>query len=110
VLQVDHRPERNSARWRPYAPALQRPVEQALENTGLKYADVEVVYLRPTDGRAAFEKGAIEAWVIWEPYRIRRRNVLGRAPSPMVPASSLTTSSLVTKPFAEAHPQVIIAP
>ena len=42
---------------------------RALERAGLKYTDVEVVYLPRADGRAAFEKGAIDAWVIWEPYR-----------------------------------------
>src|SRR5467141_1621065 len=42
---------------------------RALEKAGLKYTDVEVVYLPPAAGRAAFEKGAIDAWVIWEPYR-----------------------------------------
>jgi NMT1-like family protein len=42
---------------------------RALEKAGLKYTDVEVVYLPPADGREAFEKGAIDAWVIWEPYR-----------------------------------------
>ena len=39
------------------------------ESAGLKYADVDVVYLSPAEGRAAFDKGAVDAWVIWEPYR-----------------------------------------
>ncbi len=42
---------------------------RALESAGLKYADVDVVYLSPAEGRAAFDKGAVDAWVIWEPYR-----------------------------------------
>jgi len=39
-----------------------------LEKAGLKYSDVEPVYLGPADAGAAFEKGAIDAWSIWEPY------------------------------------------
>ncbi|TNJ62509.1 sulfonate ABC transporter substrate-binding protein [Paenibacillus hemerocallicola] len=39
-----------------------------LEKAGLKYSDVEVVFLPPADARAAFEKGSVDAWVIWEPF------------------------------------------
>ncbi|PRY96842.1 sulfonate transport system substrate-binding protein [Jezberella montanilacus] len=39
-----------------------------LEKHGLKYDDVHSVFLPPPDARAAFEKGAIEAWVIWDPF------------------------------------------
>lgn len=39
-----------------------------LEKNGLKLSDVQVVYLPPADARAAFEKGAVDAWVIWDPY------------------------------------------
>ncbi len=39
-----------------------------LEKHGLKYEDVQSVFLPPSDARAAFEKGAIDAWVIWDPF------------------------------------------
>lgn len=39
-----------------------------LEKNGLKYSDVNVVFLPPADARAAFEKGSIDAWVIWDPF------------------------------------------
>ena len=41
---------------------------KALEKGGLKYSDVTVNYLTPADARAAFERGAIDAWVIWDPF------------------------------------------
>lgn len=41
---------------------------RALEKAGLAYDQVTPVYLAPTDGRAAFERGAIDAWVIWDPF------------------------------------------
>jgi sulfonate transport system substrate-binding protein len=39
-----------------------------LEKNGLAYGDVQSVFLSPPDARAAFEKGAIDAWVIWDPF------------------------------------------
>jgi len=39
-----------------------------LEKHGLAYGDVNVVFLPPADARAAFEKNAIDAWVIWDPF------------------------------------------
>lgn len=42
---------------------------RALEEAGLTYEDVEPVFLAPADGRAAFERGAVDAWVIWDPFQ-----------------------------------------
>ncbi len=39
-----------------------------LEKAGLRYDEIEPVYLGPADAGAAFERGAIDAWSIWEPY------------------------------------------
>jgi len=39
-----------------------------LEKNGLKYSDVTPVFLPPPDARAAFEKGAVDAWIIWDPF------------------------------------------
>ena len=39
-----------------------------LERHGLKYSDVQSVFLPPPDARAAFEKGAVDAWIIWDPF------------------------------------------
>jgi sulfonate transport system substrate-binding protein len=36
----------------------------ALDKAGLSFKDIEPAYLTPADGRAAFEKGAIDAWVV----------------------------------------------
>ncbi|WP_142978114.1 ABC transporter substrate-binding protein, partial [Klebsiella pneumoniae] len=40
----------------------------ALEKAGLSYKDITPVYLPPADARAAFQRGAIDAWVIWDPF------------------------------------------
>jgi sulfonate transport system substrate-binding protein len=39
-----------------------------LEKASLRYDQIEPVYLGPADAGAAFERGAIDAWSIWEPY------------------------------------------
>jgi len=39
-----------------------------LQKNGLQYSDVNVAFLPPADARAAFEKGSIDAWVIWDPF------------------------------------------
>ncbi|MFZ4380053.1 MAG: sulfonate ABC transporter substrate-binding protein [Polynucleobacter sp.] len=42
---------------------------KVLEKNGLKYSDVQPVFLAPADARAAFEKGSIDAWAIWDPFQ-----------------------------------------
>src|SRR5882724_6177736 len=41
---------------------------QALAKAGLKPADIRSVFLPPADARAAFERGSVDAWVIWDPF------------------------------------------
>ena len=48
-----------------------------LEKHGLKYGDVQSVFLPPADARAAFEKGSIDAWVIWDPFLAAAEVTLG---------------------------------
>jgi sulfonate transport system substrate-binding protein len=42
---------------------------KALEKAGIKYSEIEPVFLAPADARAAFERGAVDAWVIWDPFQ-----------------------------------------
>ena len=39
-----------------------------LQQNGLQYSDVTPVFLPPPDARAAFQKGAVDAWIIWDPF------------------------------------------
>jgi len=41
---------------------------QLLQKHGLAYSDVQPVFLPPADARAAFERGAVDAWLIWDPF------------------------------------------
>jgi sulfonate transport system substrate-binding protein len=39
-----------------------------LEKAGVQYRDIDTVFLTPADARAAFERGSVDAWAIWEPF------------------------------------------
>ncbi|MGF0334889.1 sulfonate ABC transporter substrate-binding protein [Ectopseudomonas toyotomiensis] len=80
----------------------------ALEDAGLKYSDITPVYLPPADARAAFERGSVDAWVIWDPFQ--------SAAEKQLQARSLRDGSglvdnhqfyLATRTYAEQHPEVI---
>lgn len=43
-------------------------VLRALATAGLGMRDVQPVYLAPADARAAFERGSVDAWAIWDPF------------------------------------------
>ena len=43
-------------------------VVRGVEKGGLQWSDITPVYLTPSDGRAAFERGSLDAWGIWDPY------------------------------------------
>jgi sulfonate transport system substrate-binding protein len=39
-----------------------------LEKAGVRYTDIDTIFLTPADARAAFERGSVDAWAIWEPF------------------------------------------
>ena len=41
---------------------------RGLQNAGISLADVTRVYLGPVDAKAAFARGDVDAWAIWDPF------------------------------------------
>jgi len=41
---------------------------KAIESAGLQVSDVDISFVKPSDGRAAFEKKNIDAWAVWDPF------------------------------------------
>ena len=39
-----------------------------LERDGVDPKDVQLLYLGPSDAKAAFASGAVDAWAVWDPY------------------------------------------
>ncbi|POR48640.1 sulfonate ABC transporter substrate-binding protein [Bosea psychrotolerans] len=50
---------------------------KALEKAGVVYADITPVFLTPADARAAFERGAVDAWAIWDPFQAAAETTIG---------------------------------
>ncbi|MEB0208766.1 sulfonate ABC transporter substrate-binding protein [Pseudomonas sp. CCC3.1] len=81
---------------------------RALEDAGLKYTDIQTVFLPPADARAAFERGSVDAWVIWDPYQAAAEQQLhARTLRDATGIADNHQFYLATKPFAEQHPKVI---
>ena len=43
-------------------------VVQALAKAGLGYGDITPIFLSPADASAAFARGSVDAWAVWDPY------------------------------------------
>src|SRR5947208_895795 len=81
---------------------------KALEQAGLKYSEIEPVFLAPADARAAFERGSVDAWVIWDPFQAAAEVATGART--LVDGTGLVANHqfyLATKSFADANPRVI---
>ena len=77
---------------------------RAVEKAGLAWNDIQPVYLAPADARAAFERGSVDAWAIWDPFYAATELAL----KPRVLATGRDLSSnnsfyLASRPFATQH-------
>ena len=80
----------------------------ALAKAGLKFRDIQPAYLTPADGRAAFENGKVDAWVIWEPFlSAAQRQLPTRTLEGSQGLASYQRYYLTSSRFAAAHPQVL---
>ena len=79
----------------------------ALEQAGLSYKDITPVYLPPADARAAFQRGAVDAWVIWDPYYAEvETNAHARLIKNAEGLVPHYTFYLASRKFAENYPQI----
>ncbi|MGE8657509.1 MAG: sulfonate ABC transporter substrate-binding protein [Achromobacter sp.] len=79
-----------------------------LERAGVAYADVNVAYLTPADARAAFERGSVDAWVIWDPFQAAAEKQLGaRVLADGTGVVKNYQFFLAARPYQQAHPEVI---
>lgn len=80
----------------------------ALAKANLKFSDIQPAYLTPADGRAAFENGKVDAWVIWEPFlSAAQRQLPTRTLADSQGLASYQRYYLTSTRFAEAHAQVL---
>jgi sulfonate transport system substrate-binding protein len=81
-----------------------------VEKAGLAFTDIVPAYLAPADASAAFVRGAVDAWVIWDPYYAlaqRRQKVRVVATTDDVsPSNSFYIGNSV---FAAKYPKTLVA-
>lgn len=81
---------------------------RAVQQGGLQWSDITPVYLAPADARAAFERGSVDAWVIWDPYWAAVEKAL--SPRVLVTSRGLVSNHtfyLASRTFADKHADTI---
>lgn len=77
---------------------------RAVERGGLQWSDIQPIYLAPADARAAFERGSVDAWAIWDPFYAAVQ--LALQPRVLATGRELSSNSsfyLASRPFATDH-------
>ncbi|MFX5049754.1 sulfonate ABC transporter substrate-binding protein, partial [Acinetobacter baumannii] len=66
------------------------------------------VFLAPADARAAFEKGAVDAWIIWDPFLASAQKTLGaRILADATGVVNNRAYYFSSRDFASRHPEVL---
>lgn len=81
-----------------------------LEKAGMTLSDVVPAYMPPADASAAFSRGAVDAWVVWDPYfalaeRRQKARVIATSRD-IKPSSSFYVAN---RDFAGRHPRTLVA-
>jgi sulfonate transport system substrate-binding protein len=81
---------------------------KALEKAGVRYGEIEPVFLAPADARAAFERRLVDAWVIWDPFQAAAEVATGaRTLADGTGVAPNHQFYLGAKKFVDANPRVI---
>lgn len=81
---------------------------KALEKAGLQYTDIQTIFLAPADARAAFERGSVDAWVIWDPFLAAAEKQIGARI--LADGTGLVSNHqffLAARTYAEKNPEII---
>ena len=83
-------------------------VLSALASANLKYSDITPVQLSPADARAAFSRGDVDAWAIWDPYfASAERSVPNRVLTTGKGLSDNNSFYLASRAFATTEPTAV---
>ena len=83
---------------------------RAVEKAKLSWSEITPIYLPPSDARAAFERGSVDAWVIWDPYYAATE--LDIKPRVLATGQDLSANRsfyLASRPFVQSHQQALVA-
>jgi len=85
-------------------------VVRALEELGLSLGDLDVRPLSPEHARAAFARGEVDAWAVWNPLLASLQQALPtRVLRDARGLASNRAFYIGRRPFADAHPDVVEA-
>jgi sulfonate transport system substrate-binding protein len=79
----------------------------ALEKIGLSFGDVKPIYLPPADGVAAFARGSIDAWAVWDPYLALAEKGGARVVALNTEVESPSQFFLASTSFAQNNPKLL---
>jgi sulfonate transport system substrate-binding protein len=80
----------------------------ALESEKIAWSEIEPVYLAPADAAAAFARGAIDAWSIWDPFYAIAELKQKARPLPIDPRATVQNSYfLVNRDFLAKHADIV---
>jgi sulfonate transport system substrate-binding protein len=83
-------------------------VVNAIQQAGLKYSDIQPVFLTPADARAAFQRGAVDAWAIWDPFFVAAQRQIGaRVLTDATGIVNRYQYFLTARSFAENRPEIV---
>jgi sulfonate transport system substrate-binding protein len=81
---------------------------RALEKAGVAYSEITPIFLPPSDARAAFERGSVDAWAIWDPFLAAAEAATGaRALANGEGIVSNHQFFLASRPYAEANKAIL---
>ncbi|WP_341679213.1 sulfonate ABC transporter substrate-binding protein [Niveibacterium sp. SC-1] len=83
---------------------------RALDKAGLKWSDISPAWLTPAEARAAFERGSVDAWAIWDPYYAAAEYAV--KPRVLTSGTGLSSNNsfyLAARPFVTQYPATVAA-
>lgn len=115
ILVLSDSPVRTLAELRGKKIALQKGssahylLVRAVEKAGLKWSDIQPIYLAPADARAAFERKSVDAWAIWDPFYAATE--LAIKPRVLATGRELSSNNsfyLASRPFVTQHESTLL--
>jgi sulfonate transport system substrate-binding protein len=79
-----------------------------LEKAGLAFADIVPAYMPPADASAAFSRGSVDAWVVWDPYyALAERRQKAHAIATSTDLSESSSFYVANRDFASRNPRTL---
>jgi sulfonate transport system substrate-binding protein len=83
---------------------------QAVKKAGLAFTDIAPIHLSPADAAAAFARGSVDAWTIWDPFfALAEKNQRARAIARVNDTVASHQFYLANGRFAKASPGIVKA-